>query len=84
VDHVQELDAHAVEDRLRAECGDVSAAIALVARGTASRVTVSGLAFGEQLLVLLAPEAERAGVRLVASWWPEDAGCGLTVQRADA
>ncbi len=80
---VAALDADATEARLHSETDDVRAAIALVARGTASRVAVSGLAFGEQLLALLSDEAGAVGVELVPSWWPDDAGCDITAQRID-
>jgi len=83
VDRTDKMDTHAVEDRLGAELGDVRAAIALVAQGSASRVAVSGLTFGEQVLARLAPEARSAGVDLIPSWWPDDAGCDLTVRRVD-
>ena len=75
--------ARAAKGRLRAEYADVRAAIAVVAQGSSSRVTLSGLRFGEQLLARLAPEARMAGVALVPSWWPDDAGCDLTVCRVD-
>ncbi len=77
------LDTDATEARLRSETDDVRAAIALVARGAASRVAVSGLAFGEQLLARLSDEAGAVGVVLVPSWWPDDAGCDITAQRID-
>ena len=83
MDQTGQLDARAAEVRLRAECDEVQAAIALVAGGTATRVSLSGLTFGEQLLARLGAEARRAGVALVPSWWPDDAGCDLAVCRVD-
>jgi hypothetical protein len=78
------LDQRAAKGRLQGEYANVRAAIALVAQGSSSRVTLSGLRFGEQLLARLAPEARMAGVALVPSWWPDDAGCDLTVCPLDA
>lgn len=83
MDRTGQLDARAAEDRLRSERDDVQAAITLVARGTATRVSLSGLTFGEQLLAQLGPEARLAGVALIPSWWPDDAGCDLAVCRVD-
>ncbi|MGC8635200.1 MAG: hypothetical protein ACP5VP_11180 [Candidatus Limnocylindrales bacterium] len=83
MDRAGQLDTCAAKDRLRGEIDDVRAAIALVARGTSTRVTISDLAFGEQLLVRLAPEARLARVTLIPLWWPDDAGCDLTVRRVD-
>ena len=83
MDDAGELDTCAARDQLRGEIDDVRAAIALVARGTSTRVTISGLAFGQQLLAQLEPEARRAGVALIPLWWPDDAGCDLTVCRVD-
>lgn len=77
------LDHRAAKGRLQGEYANVRAAIALVAQGSSSRVTLSGLRFGEQLLTGLGPEARLAGVALVPSWWPDDAGCDLTVCRVD-
>jgi hypothetical protein len=83
MDHAGELDTCAARDQLRGEIDDVRAAIALVARGTSTRVTISGLASGQQLLAQLEPEARRARVALIPLWWPDDAGCDLTVCRVD-
>ena len=67
--------------RLAQELGDVRAAIALVAGGRATRVSLSGLRFGQELLAACGDEAARRGVVLEPSWWPEDAGCDIRVVR---
>jgi hypothetical protein len=64
--------------------GDVRAAIEMVARGGASRVTVSGLAYGEQLLRECESLASQRGVILTPLWWAEDAGCDIQVSAPEA
>jgi len=69
--------------RLTSEVVEVEAAIALVASGSASSVTVSGLRFGEQVAQRFRAEATAKGIRLEPILWPEDAGCDLVVRRID-
>jgi hypothetical protein len=69
--------------RLISEVVEVEAAIALVASGSASSVTVSGLRFGEQVARRFRAEAAAKGIRLEPILWPEDAGCDLVVRRID-
>lgn len=69
--------------RLAIELHDVEAAIELVRGGAATRVTMSGLRFAEAVIERLRDEADRAGVVLDPVYWPEDAGCDLTVRRID-
>lgn len=69
--------------RLTSEVAEVESAIALVASGSASRVTLTGLRFGEQVARRFRAEATSKGVRLEPLPWPEDAGCDLIVRRID-
>jgi hypothetical protein len=69
--------------RLAAEMQEVSGALAMVASGEASRVTLTGLRFGDELTARFSPEAEAAGIRLEPLFWPDDAGCDLIVRRID-
>jgi hypothetical protein len=69
--------------RLTSEVAEVESAIALVASGSASRITLSGLKFGEQLARRFRAEAQSKGVRLDPLPFPEDAGCDLIVRRTD-
>ena len=69
--------------RLEREIEEVTAGIALVASGAASRVAVAGMQFGEELIERLHGHAERNGVRLDAEPWPEDRGCDLVIRRID-
>jgi hypothetical protein len=78
------LDPSIATRRLDVEIGEVRAAMALVATGRASRVGLTGLRFGPELLERLRGEADRAGVRLVEEPWPDDAGCSLSVEASDA
>ena len=80
----QGLDPAIVRRRLDLEIGEVRAAILLVASGTASHVRVSGLAFGDELLVRLRDDAARGHVDLVPEYEPEDAGCDISVVARDA
>jgi hypothetical protein len=69
--------------RLASEIGEVEGAMTLVASGTASRVTLSGLRFGEQVMARFSREAVTLGIRLDPIIWPEDSGCDLVVRRID-
>ena len=69
--------------RLTSEVAEVETAIALVASGSASRITLTGLRFGEQLARRFRGEARLRGLRLDPLPWPEDAGCDLIVRRID-
>lgn len=77
------LDPDAVRRRLDQEIGEVRAAILLVSRGAASRVSVSGLSYGDIVRVLLHPEAARAQVSIEPDFGLDDAGCDLTVVASD-
>jgi len=76
-------DGRTTAHRLAREVGDVESAIELVRSGAASRVTLTGLRFAEALIERLRDEARRAGVALDPLYWPEDAGCDVTVRRTD-
>jgi len=69
--------------RLASELREVEAAIALVRSGAATTVSLAGLRFAEPVLRELAAQAERDGIALVPIYWPEDAGCDVTVRRLD-
>jgi hypothetical protein len=69
--------------RLTSEVAEVESAIALVASGTASRITLSGLRFGEQVAERFQADAQSKGVRLDPIPFPEDAGCDLIVRTID-
>jgi len=69
--------------RLTSEVTEVEAAIALVASGSASRITLTGLRFGEQVARRFRAEALAKGISLEPLPWPEDAGCDLIVRRID-
>jgi hypothetical protein len=73
----------ATAHRLAIELHDVEAAIELVRSGVATRVTMGGLRFAEAVMKRLRDEADRAGVVLDPLYWPEDAGCDVTVRRID-
>jgi hypothetical protein len=77
-------DPAVTQRRLASEMAEVEGAIALVASGTASRVTLSGLRFGEPVMASFELVAARAGVLLEPIPWPEDAGCDLIIRRNDA
>jgi hypothetical protein len=68
--------------RLASELVEVESAVSLVASGSASRVTISGLAFGEELAERLRDEAALRDVALEPIIWPEDSGCDLMVRRS--
>jgi hypothetical protein len=69
--------------RLTSEVGEVESAIALVASGSASRITLTGLRFGEALADRFGVDAQLKGVLLETLPWPDDTGCDLTVRRID-
>jgi hypothetical protein len=69
--------------RLAAEVQEVRGALVLVASGGASRVTLTGLRFGDELTSRFRPDAEAAGVLLEPIFWPDDAGCDLIVRAID-
>ena len=69
--------------RLAAEMQEVRGALALVASGAASRVTLAGLRFGDELTARFSQEAAAAGIRIEPLFWPDDAGCDLIVRRID-
>jgi hypothetical protein len=78
-----QLDPDETRRRLAAEIQEVRGALALVASGGASRVTLTGLRFGDELTARFRPDAEAAGVLLEPIFWPDDAGCDLIVRRID-
>jgi hypothetical protein len=65
------------------EVQNVASAIALVASGAATRVTVAGLRFGEQVVARLGAEAASVGVRLEPVYWADDAGCDVIARKID-
>jgi len=69
--------------RLTSEIAEVKSAIALVASGSASRVTLTGLRFGEAVASRFREEAQSNGVGIEPLPWPDDAGCDLVVERID-
>jgi hypothetical protein len=71
-------------DRLAGELADVEASIALVSSGAATRVTLSGMRFGQQLADHLRSIAARQGVAIEASFWPEDTACDIDIVRMPA
>jgi len=75
--------AEETQRRLTSEVAEVEGAIALVASGSASRVTLAGLRFGEQVARRFSAEALASGIVLEPIPWPEDAGCDLIVRRID-
>jgi hypothetical protein len=68
---------------LTSEIAEVESAITLVASGSASRITLTGMRFGEQVARRFHAEAAAKGLRLEPIPWPEDAGCDLIVRRID-
>ena len=82
MDDEERLDAAVAERRLELELREVRAAIDIVEVDAAECISLTGLRFGEQLLRRLRAEAARKGVRLEATWWPEDSGCDLLVRRS--
>ncbi len=76
-------DRQTTAQRLASELREMEAAIALVRSGAATTVMLAGLRFAEPVLRELAAQARRDGVALEPSYWPEDAGCDVTVRRLD-
>jgi hypothetical protein len=76
-------DPDETRNRLASEITEVESAIELVASGAASRITLSGLRFGEQLARRFDADAQAKGLVLDPILWPEDAGCDLIVRRID-
>lgn len=68
--------------RLESELSNVAVAVEMVATGAATRVTVGGLRFGDQLAARFHDEAARRGVSVAPLYWPDDAGCDVVVERA--
>lgn len=69
--------------RLTSEVTELESAITLVASGQATRVTVSGLRFGEALADRFREEATAKGIHIQPLPWPDDAGCDLMLERID-
>ncbi len=65
------------------EMRNVTGAVALVASGGATRVTVAGLRFGEQVVAQLQAEAAAEGIRLEPVYWDDDAGCDVIARKID-
>ncbi|MGA2512896.1 MAG: hypothetical protein ABSG37_04675 [Candidatus Limnocylindrales bacterium] len=76
-------DPEETRHRLASEVAEVESAMALVISGSASRITLSGLRFGDQVARRFDSEARSKGVRLEPILWPEDAGCDLIVRKID-
>jgi hypothetical protein len=76
-------DPEEIRRRLISEVAEVEGAIELVSSGSASRITLTGLKFGEQVARRFRAEAQSKGIRLEPLPWPEDAGCDLIVRRID-
>ncbi len=76
-------DSEETRGRLASEVAEVESALALVASGAASRVTLTGLRFGEEIARRFRAEAASKGLRLEPIPWPEDSGCDLIVRRID-
>jgi hypothetical protein len=68
-------------ERLAGELADVKASIELVSTGVASRITLTGLRFGQQVAERMSAAAARRGVDLEASFWPEETVCDIRVSR---
>jgi hypothetical protein len=81
--HPSAPDSEETRRRLTSEVAEVEGAMALVASGSASRITLSGLKFGEQLAERFRADAHSKGLRLEPIPWPEDAGCDLIIRRID-
>ncbi len=69
--------------RLAHEHVELTAAIALVASGAATRVAVGGMRFGQLLADRLHDEATRQGVVVATEPWPEDSGGHVVVRRLE-
>jgi hypothetical protein len=73
----------AVARTLESEMDLIRHAIAMVAGGGASRVTVANLRLAETLLAPAILLAAETGVRLVPLWTADDAGLDITIERID-
>ncbi len=71
-------------DAIRSELAEVMAAISLVSAGVATRVVVSNIAFGEQLLHRARAVAAGRGLVVEPLWHADDRGCDLRVERPTA
>jgi hypothetical protein len=71
------------ERQLASEVIEVNSAIALVESNAASRVTITGLRFGEPVARQLRTAAVSRGVVLEAVGWPDDGGRVLLVRKSD-
>ncbi len=83
MDQSTDQSATHVEKTLEHELLLVREAIAMVSSGASPRVVVSGLRFGESLIVPARSLAAEAGLRLVPLWMPDDAGADIAVERID-
>ena len=83
VDDKGTADPQETQRRLASEVTEVESAIELVASGSASRITLTGLKFGEQAAARFRLDATARGIVLEPILWPEDAGCDLIVRRID-
>jgi hypothetical protein len=81
--HEPTTDSEETRRRLASEIVEVESAISLVASGSATRITLSGLRFGDQVAERFRADAAARGVHLEPILWPEDAGCDLIVRRID-
>ncbi|MGA3056419.1 MAG: hypothetical protein ABSE70_00050 [Candidatus Limnocylindrales bacterium] len=77
------LDPEETRRRLTSEVAEVESAMALVASGSATRITLAGLRFGGQLAERFSAIARLKGLRLEPLPWPDDSGCDLVVRRSD-
>jgi len=75
--------ADAVRQQVDRELRLVTDAIAMVAGGRSSRVTVAGLALGDAVLEPARRLARQAGVRIVPEWTADEEGVDITVERLD-
>ena len=66
---------------LAVELDLVRDAIRMVATGSATRVTVASLHFGDQLLESARTMAQQAGVRIVPLWSADESGADIMVER---
>jgi hypothetical protein len=69
--------------RLAAEMADVHGAIVMVECGAATRITLGGLRFGDEVARRFRADARSHGLRLEPIVRPDDAGCDLIVHRSD-
>jgi hypothetical protein len=76
-------DSDETRRRLTSEIAEVESAIALVASGSATRITLTGLRFGEAVTSRFQADAGAKGIRIEPLPWPDDAGCDLVVERID-